>query len=752
MIQHSRLPVDGGWWRGLHFCVLAAALSTVFFFAGERSQFYRSTNHDYYTAKNLAIAENLSAQHGFRLFKRIYPGPNGAPQYEAYSRFPVTAHLLVKLAVAPAGDDLRAKVYFGRMLMLTLFCGAAMLLYHSLTRLLGDPTVALVATLLAFSSQYMLYYADMVSTENGIDCFGLMLAFHGIVTFAVRGRLPQLLAKTGGALLLGWHVLGLLLPFVVLGAVRDVVRAERARRAALVWRPRWRVFAAALAGSRYLATGLFALLFAGAVLGVNLVGEYTALAESGLRVSDVPSIRSLLQKVGVVDAEGFYEPMRDALAWPAFLLTQLHRVGVAVLPSFLSAPLCSVDSLAAHNPLLVAVGVGATAICAVGLVCLWRGQGTWRLVLPLSALAFSGFCWAVPMRRTTASFSHEHEGMFHIGIAAVLVALAALALQVSRDRHTRAVRVRAFAAAAAIIVFAASTIRMGAEGSAWSRYQEEVFADFQAIREKTLDATVFVVATGSPRRYLGSRLAMEFFLAGRIWQYSDRREESYREVLLGEDGSVWQSPPWDGPGAPDFIVARDRFDIPALLTPDNGTAFLYDSLPRLADAYRRMPVLLTAPVARAVFSVHLLRRTPHGRKPNAAIHRWRSARRQHELAYFKEPCVEDDFEERFFVHVLPVADEDLPDRWREVGFEGLDFPFLAHGVRLAGMCVATLPLPDYAIDRIRTGQLRAASGERSWEVEFSVDSVDRVRAHPAGRGPDRQPQAVVEAATNATEA
>lgn len=750
MTQQSVLAVDGGRWRWLHFCILAFALSTMLFFAGERSQFYRSTNHDYYTAKNLAIAENLSPRHDFRLFKRIYPGPTGAEQYEMYSRFPVTAHLLVKLAVALAGDDLSAKVYFGRMLMLALFCGAAALLYHALTRLLGDPTVALAATMLAFSSQYMLYYADMVSTENGIDCFGFMLTFHGIATFAVRRRLPQLLAKTGVALLLGWHVFGLLLPFVALGVIRDVVRAEHARRAALAWCPRWRVFTAALAGSAHLATGLFALCFAGAVLGVNFVVEYATLAGGDLRVSEMPAMRSLLQKMGVVDAEDFFAPMRDSLAWPAFLLTQLHRVGGAVLPSFLSAPLGSVDSIASPNLLLAAVGAGATATCVIGLLRLRRVPATRPCALPLAALASAGFCWAVPMRRTTASFAHEHEGMFFAGLAAVLVVLAMLALPAFRNPRLSAAHVRMLVAAVAVVVFATASIQMGSNAKRWSRYQAEVFADFQAIREKTRGATVFVVATGSPRRYLGARLGMEFFLAGRVWQYSDRREESYREVLLGEDGSVWQSPPWSGSGAPDFVVARDRFDIPALLTPANGTAFLYDSLPQLADAYRRMPILATTPTGRATFAVHLLRRTPRDAKPNALAHPWRSSRGVHELAYFKESCVEDDFEERFFLHVLPVANEDLPGRWRTIGFEGLDFDFLTHGVRLAGMCVATLRLPDYAIDRIRTGQLRAASGERKWEVEFSVDRREPAPPGASAHGPDRSPNAMIESAIHAT--
>ena len=46
---------------------------------------------------------------------------------------------------------------------------------------------------------------------------GVMLTFHGMVVFAQDGRFRQLLVKTCAALLLGWQVLALLLPIVILG-------------------------------------------------------------------------------------------------------------------------------------------------------------------------------------------------------------------------------------------------------------------------------------------------------------------------------------------------------------------------------------------------------------------------------------------------------------------------------------------------------------------------------------------------------
>ncbi len=89
------------------------------------------------------------------------------------------------------------------------------------------------------------------------------------------------------------------------------------------------------------------------------------------------------------------------------------------------------------------------------------------------------------------------------------------------------------------------------------------------------------------------------------------------------------------------------------------------------------------------------------------------------LTYLKTPCAEDDTHARFFLHITPTDPADLPAATRERGFANLDFHFPAHGAHAADICVATIDLPRYPIDRIHTGQF--ISGEGSlWRVEFSA--------------------------------
>ena len=87
------------------------------------------------------------------------------------------------------------------------------------------------------------------------------------------------------------------------------------------------------------------------------------------------------------------------------------------------------------------------------------------------------------------------------------------------------------------------------------------------------------------------------------------------------------------------------------------------------------------------------------------------------LTYVRDGCSAEDAAARFFLHVYPADGRSLPDWRAEHGFDNLDFNLGEQGARTGdGRCVATVPLPNYPIASIRTGQFDGA-GER-WAVEF----------------------------------
>ena len=96
---------------------------------------------------------------------------------------------------------------------------------------------------------------------------------------------------------------------------------------------------------------------------------------------------------------------------------------------------------------------------------------------------------------------------------------------------------------------------------------------------------------------------------------------------------------------------------------------------------------------------------------------------ENELIYVKEPCARADTEAKFFLALFPADANDLPGRRRQHGFDNLDFDFDERGVIFDGRCTARIPLPEYAITRIGTGQyVPAGDGFHNlWEAEFRLE-------------------------------
>ncbi len=93
------------------------------------------------------------------------------------------------------------------------------------------------------------------------------------------------------------------------------------------------------------------------------------------------------------------------------------------------------------------------------------------------------------------------------------------------------------------------------------------------------------------------------------------------------------------------------------------------------------------------------------------------------LTYVKEPCVRADTEAMFFLHVIPTDVNDLPDGRKQHGFDNLDFRFDGRGVTFDGRCIVKVPLPEYDIAEISTGQYVPVDGgyDHIWEGEIRLE-------------------------------
>ena len=85
------------------------------------------------------------------------------------------------------------------------------------------------------------------------------------------------------------------------------------------------------------------------------------------------------------------------------------------------------------------------------------------------------------------------------------------------------------------------------------------------------------------------------------------------------------------------------------------------------------------------------------------------------LVYVREPC-ERRVRSDVYLLVYPQDAGDLPRGERGLGRSNHSFNFHQFGSEFDGKCVAAVPLPDYPIAGVRTGQ----GGDAPWEAAFSL--------------------------------
>ena len=103
-------------------------------------------------------------------------------------------------------------------------------------------------------------------------------------------------------------------------------------------------------------------------------------------------------------------------------------------------------------------------------------------------------------------------------------------------------------------------------------------------------------------------------------------------------------------------------------------------------------------------------------------------REDHTLIYVKAPCAGPVMRDGFFLLVYPDRLDDLPEADRGLRRANLSFSFYDFGSAFDGKCVAEVPLPDYDVAAIRTGQTRTIDGDPRWEAAFPYQPPAAYRA------------------------
>ena len=100
------------------------------------------------------------------------------------------------------------------------------------------------------------------------------------------------------------------------------------------------------------------------------------------------------------------------------------------------------------------------------------------------------------------------------------------------------------------------------------------------------------------------------------------------------------------------------------------------------------------------------------------------------LIYVRENCFSEDVSSKFFLHIDPSDPADLPEHRMEYSFDNLDFFFWEHRLPLLSerrlpfltRCAASIDLPQYGIESIRTGQYNDEGA--IWNVRVTFEALE----------------------------
>lgn len=635
-------------WGPLPLILLLAALSTVFIFGNDRGVFYRPGHHTDTSMQTLSIATNLSPEHNFILYH--HRNEHG---YRSYSRFPIANYAIVKLAILPFGPDLSNQIQAARVAMLLFFIGSGLLAYLALNKIFGNRWICLASVALAFSSYYILYYNDIISAEYMTNLFGIFLVLHGMAVFVQDGRFRQLLVKTCIALLLGWHVYALLIPFIIFGIIRSIIQwrkqESKVGRVALIQSLR----------NRFLVLGMTALLCGGVLLSFNIFTEYIAY-RGELSLRELPTIHALNYRIG--QDQDFNEEFSDEIDPFNFTIEQVYRVGSMMvpfgIPGFTNMLGVSSDAdLGSHGVILGAVSL------FFALIILIRTHHK----IVLFPLAVMGFVWSFPFRNQTAF--HEVEAVFYIGIPLIIISFIFLHVKTLVSDRYMAIISLAF-----LCILCFSIAQMGRIGLSpvESGRQHALFVDINRIQNMVMEGDVLFL----PENYV------ELYPELHPWAFGFY----FPQNITTANATI-----------ANYAISREKIPGITSLISNSTSLFLYTS-----EEYN-----MNYDDTIAQITANVRRYSMGDPDIQLGVTEYVVYLEDNSLWYLRSgPCdaISSDREVPFFLHVTPSDVEDLPSDRRMYGFSGLDFTPEDHWLDILGFCVIERRLPRYDIAAIRTGQ------------------------------------------------
>ena len=710
------------------------------------------------------------------------------PEYVPYNRFPIGNYILIKLAILPFQNDLSAQIYAARILTLILFSATVVLAYLAISRITNNRWTALAAAMLSFASYNMMYHIDMIGegvvslfgvmlvfhgmtifTQEGRSrqllvktCIALFLGWHvyallfvfivfGIATELIRNRSNILSMPTRLNQLKATSAILIKSKYLILGIV------------ALIFGASMLTFNLT---NEYLALNRETPLaeLPSFQLMINRTGFNPEFDDSYADVLNWPTfIREQFYRIGGSTIPYYWPGYNSALNADPRARFGLHGVIIGVIA--LSAALATLR-FTRHKILIAAL-----ALSGILWTVVMRSTTGFHLYetiffigIPLAV--FSIFFNKLPSKHLITGtavfaliiFALSAHGMSLIGHDEETAKFQAETLKdfqaIREMANDKVIYVDTLetdftltgARFAPQFYLAGNTILFKEHG------KSRDFADLVVTREN--ETPLGLLTPQNKRLFLYDRKLYE-----QQYQAIYDMAQSTKPVISSHQFNVYLNQntlfyvkeqceaadlesifrlhlvPVDVNDLPeerqqfgfdnldfDFNLHGSRFNqkcAAQIQLPEYEIASIRTSqyiseergswggaydISQLRQYQAIYDMAQTAePVIRSRFNVHL---------------------DQNSLLYVKEQCEAEDVEARFFLHIIPVNRNDLPEERQQFAFDNLDFDFAKHGGIFGQKCAAQVQLPEYEIASMRTGQYIPGEGGL-WSEWYEIQQAQQ---------------------------
>jgi len=459
----------------LTLLLLFLALISIFLLQNHKTGF-EDGHHGFLSSHGITLAKSIFSGSRLLMFTEKSILEDGTISYDAYNRFPIFPFLIIGTALRAFEPNLAEQIYIARQIMNLFFVASIILSFLISYELLKNYFLSVSATLLVFSSYYMLYYNDMIFNDTPA-LFGFVLAlFLTIKSHVQKHRLRTIVLLSIVSISMGWQPYAVFISWFLSETFHLFATKKKpiSRFRRMTSQPSF--------------IGLVsAILWGLTILGLQLFNEWSFVGGS---FQEIPTIQKAFWRLGIM-SEQSYAQHESVLEWSNFLADQLWRTVRMIIPF---AEIFQVN-LGSTRRLILLACVGGL-ILIVGLVTFRKKFNP----IMVTTFLMSGLIWAIPMHHFVAF--HDFQSLFFVGFSLLFFIIVSLYI------NPKFIRVIALAIC---LMFVLSVRTMNVKKDAVAKTVNSITHEFQAIYDHLpKDSIVFV--DGDRHRLGIGYHALDFYL------------------------------------------------------------------------------------------------------------------------------------------------------------------------------------------------------------------------------------------------